>query len=166
MSALQVYDATNGAGLGVTPPSPTDTAVLPDTGPLITGQSTWGAYVNGDTIALRANTMGVDRMPPLAAGSADEPYRVPSHVMRIFVQAWEDEQGDLHMPGYLYSEIEPRRWSVGQPALDTSGTFRLLDGSGSPAAHDAQAPAAATAGARHPNRVGASTQSSLKGITQ
>lgn len=42
--------------------------------------------------------------------------RVPPKVMRIWIAPWEDSRGDLHAPGYLYTEIEPRRWSLGAPA--------------------------------------------------
>ena len=42
--------------------------------------------------------------------------RVPARVMRIWIAPWEDSRGDLHAPGYLYTEIEPRRWALGAPA--------------------------------------------------
>jgi len=42
--------------------------------------------------------------------------RLPAKVMRIWIAPWEDSRGDLHAPGYLYTEIEPRRWTVGGPA--------------------------------------------------
>ena len=38
--------------------------------------------------------------------------RVPARVMRIWIAPWEDSRGDLHAPGYLYTEIEPRRWAL------------------------------------------------------
>ena len=41
---------------------------------------------------------------------------LPAKVMRIWIAPWEDSRGDLHAPGYLYTEIEPRRWTVGGPA--------------------------------------------------
>ena len=39
--------------------------------------------------------------------------RLPAKVMRIWIAPWEDSRGDLHAPGYLYTEIEPRRWTIG-----------------------------------------------------
>jgi hypothetical protein len=42
--------------------------------------------------------------------------RLPARVMRIWIAPWEDSRGDLHAPGYLYTEIEPRRWTIGGPA--------------------------------------------------
>ena len=45
-----------------------------------------------------------------AAGAV--PLRSPARVMRIWIAPWEDSRGDLHAPGYLYTEIEPRRWAL------------------------------------------------------
>jgi hypothetical protein len=42
--------------------------------------------------------------------------RMPAQVMRIWIAPWEDSRGDLHAPGYVYTEIEPRRWTLGAPA--------------------------------------------------
>lgn len=41
------------------------------------------------------------------------PIRSQAVVMRIAVDPWEDENGDLWVPGYIYTEIEPRRWEIG-----------------------------------------------------
>lgn len=38
------------------------------------------------------------------------PIRTPAVVMRIWVAPWIDTNDDLHAPGYVYTEIEPRRW--------------------------------------------------------
>ena len=38
--------------------------------------------------------------------------RAPARVMRIWIAPWEDSRGDLHAPGYIYTEIEPRRWTL------------------------------------------------------
>jgi hypothetical protein len=45
-----------------------------------------------------------------AAGAV--PLRTPARVMRIWIAPWEDSRGDLHAPGYLYTEIDPRRWAL------------------------------------------------------
>lgn len=70
-----------------------------------------------------------------------EPVRADAKVMRILVSAWEDESGSLHMPGTIFTEIEPRRWNVGSPAHQESGGYRLLEGLGDKAAKESQAPA-------------------------
>lgn len=38
------------------------------------------------------------------------PIRTPSQVMRIWVAPYVDKNGDLQAPGFVYTEIEPRRW--------------------------------------------------------
>jgi conjugal transfer pilus assembly protein TraV len=41
------------------------------------------------------------------------PIRTQAKVMRIWMSPWEDEDGDLHADGYMYTEIESRRWNLG-----------------------------------------------------
>ena len=36
--------------------------------------------------------------------------------MRIWIAPWEDADGDLNVSGYVYTELEPRRWMIGKPA--------------------------------------------------
>jgi hypothetical protein len=53
--------------------------------------------------------------------------RLPARVMRIWIAPWEDSRGDLHAPGYLYTEIESRRWTLGAPAeLERTALIRPL----------------------------------------
>lgn len=42
------------------------------------------------------------------------PIRTPAKVMRIWIAPFEDKGGDLVMPGFVYTEIEPRRWVIGE----------------------------------------------------
>jgi conjugal transfer pilus assembly protein TraV len=41
------------------------------------------------------------------------PIRTQAKVMRIWMAPWEDDDGDLHADGYMYTEIESRRWNLG-----------------------------------------------------
>ena len=34
--------------------------------------------------------------------------------MRIWLGPWEDADGDLHADGYIYSEVEGRKWNLGE----------------------------------------------------
>ena len=43
-----------------------------------------------------------------------QPIRSQAKVMRIWVGPFEDENGDLNAPGMVFTEIEPRRWNVGE----------------------------------------------------
>lgn len=54
------------------------------------------------------------------------PIRTPAHVMRIWVAPWEDTNGDLITNGYVYTEIEPRRWVVGKPESVGAPVLRPL----------------------------------------
>ncbi|KPV94058.1 Type IV conjugative transfer system lipoprotein (TraV) [Pseudoalteromonas sp. P1-9] len=49
---------------------------------------------------------------------APEPLAVleEAQAMRIYVSAWEDKEGDLNIPGYVYVELKPRRWVAGHQA--------------------------------------------------
>lgn len=38
------------------------------------------------------------------------PVRTPAQIMRIWVAPFVDTNGDLVAPGFVYTEIEPRRW--------------------------------------------------------
>lgn len=49
----------------------------------------------------------------LPVGGSAHVARSPAQVMRIWIAPWTDDAGDLHMPGYVYSEIKSRRWSIG-----------------------------------------------------
>lgn len=51
--------------------------------------------------------MGISRITPI---------RTPAKVMRIWVDTYEDDAGDLHTPGIVYTEVQARSWQVGQPA--------------------------------------------------
>lgn len=56
------------------------------------------------------------------------PVRTPAEVMRIWVAPWESDQGDLNVNGYVYTEIEPRRWTLGaQPGGQNDRTQNPLD---------------------------------------
>lgn len=55
------------------------------------------------------------------------PVRTPAKVMRIWVSAWEDtESGALIAPGYIYTEIQPRRWVIGKTESAASQSDRIF----------------------------------------
>ncbi len=47
-------------------------------------------------------------------GEKPIPVRTPAQVMRVWIVPWEDVQGVLHAGGYHFTEIEARRWSLGE----------------------------------------------------
>lgn len=54
------------------------------------------------------------------------PIRTPAEVMRIWIAPWEDQSGDLIATGYVFTEIEARRWVVGEEPAPASPTLRPL----------------------------------------
>ncbi|QSA98086.1 TraV family lipoprotein [Methylococcus sp. EFPC2] len=54
------------------------------------------------------------------------PIRTPAKVMRIWVAPWEDADGDLNVSGYVFTELEQRRWMIGRSAPAQSPTISPL----------------------------------------
>lgn len=52
------------------------------------------------------------------------PVRTPAQIMRIWVAPFVDTNGDLVAPGFVYTEIEPRRWIY--PGDETWGNHRMF----------------------------------------
>lgn len=150
MSAEQVYNATNNGAQLSADGQPVEAVVVPaqkEPTPIeaVGGQpvavpnrccepTRTAVTVKGDTLAVAspiiAPTQQVAAVPVrqemVLRTAREEPYRTPAKVMRIYVASWEDESGDLHMGGYLFSEIEPRKWTVGVRQRASSDGYRLL----------------------------------------
>lgn len=109
MSAREVYEATNN---GQTLQSRTEK-----------GEPVVGTH-NGSMVARDAV---IDNYVTPNLPDKPVPVRTPSMVMRIWVAPWEDKRGDLITPGYIYTEIEPRRWVIGRPNESSRSTFTPLD---------------------------------------
>lgn len=62
-----------------------------------------------------------------ALESARRPVRTAARVMRIWVAPYEDARGDLHAPGFVYTEIEPRRWAYGAAFETDERLFEPLE---------------------------------------
>lgn len=87
---------------------------------------------DGDAGGANGHRALVDRWPSAPwtnAPSLDapQPLRAPPKIMRIWVTPFEDKNGDLHMPGLVYVELEPRRWLVGDREVEASGRLTPLD---------------------------------------
>jgi conjugal transfer pilus assembly protein TraV len=72
------------------------------------------ATINGKDPALTAVAL-------LPRPEGPVPLRTPAQVMRVWIAPWEDSRGDLHAPGYLFTEITPRRWSLATPHEPLAG---------------------------------------------
>lgn len=69
---------------------------------------------------------GSDNAPIPMRARNPIPIRTQAVVMRIAIDPWEDESGDLHVPGFIYTEIEPRRWEIGSRQPTASPTLTPL----------------------------------------
>jgi conjugal transfer pilus assembly protein TraV len=63
-----------------------------------------------------------------------------ARVIRVWVAPWEDRRGALHMSGYVFSEVQGRRWRVGNTPPASRPVLRLLEST------TTEAPASAGAG--------------------
>jgi conjugal transfer pilus assembly protein TraV len=94
MSARQVYQATESSDYVKVASEDDKKGESTSTTPLITGQRT-------SQVAVPSIKQPI-------------PIRTQAKVMRIWMAPWEDDDGDLHADGYLYTEIENRRWNLGE----------------------------------------------------
>ena len=69
---------------------------------------------------------GGENAPIPARARNPLPIRTQAVVMRIAVDPWEDENGDLYVPGFIYTEIEPRRWEIGARQTSAGTTLKPL----------------------------------------
>jgi conjugal transfer pilus assembly protein TraV len=60
-------------------------------------------YLQGEVPAMAA--------PPAVPGGS--PALTPAAVLRIWVAPWVDTHGHLHAAGYVFTEVTPRRWTLG-----------------------------------------------------
>lgn len=96
MSARDVYTATNDGNIPRSVKSGKKTVSEEITNSSSIGDSVIDNYVT-------------PRLP-----NRSVPIRTPAQVMRIWVAPWEDTNGDLIVSGYIYTEIEPRKWVIGE----------------------------------------------------
>lgn len=66
-------------------------------------------------------------LPVSFAPDGSVPLRVPSHIMRIWVAPYESGEGDLVMPGYVFTDVSPGGWQVGQTRVLSERTLKPLD---------------------------------------
>lgn len=122
-SPLQVYRATHDA----TPDRDSVTAApVKRSG----GQTSQETFDDGSgLVSLQPEKAARDKPPALplplhlpthlpnsqsASPNLPLPVLEPAKVMRIWIAPWEDSKKDLHWPSYLFTEIQPRKWSFGK----------------------------------------------------
>jgi len=138
--------------------------------------------VEGDTLALtdtslqqaagmrRAAYTPAQQEPYTTLPQVDvtsEPYRVPAKIMRIYIKPWEDEAGDLHMGGYIFSEVETRKWTQTNHALKADArVFQLMEAPKKDAAQEAAPSGNAVATPSNPPQGVVANHNQPKGSTQ
>ena len=70
---------------------------------------------------------GSDNAPMPMRAKNPLPIRSQAVVMRIAIDPWEDEKGDLYVPGFIYTEVEARRWEIGARNPQATPTLRPLN---------------------------------------
>lgn len=60
------------------------------------------------------------------------PLRTPAQIIRIWVAPWESQDGMLHLPNYIYSEVQSRQWSIGEAKMQVAPQITPLESVGSP----------------------------------
>lgn len=137
-SAAEVYAATETTDRVSPKPEPADAPptghppadgaqsgegwpIVPSPGPAPLPGEESGSPAPPDADEAYATTGGAVDPVPVAVDWTERPaaLRTPAGVMRIWIAPWEDASGNLHAPAYLYTEIEPRRWRVGEAAPTT-----------------------------------------------
>jgi len=56
--------------------------------------------------------------PEVLAGPV--PIRKAPKVIRIWLAPWVDEDEDLHQPGYIYAELQTRKWAMGEYPVEAA----------------------------------------------
>lgn len=69
---------------------------------------------DGDVITVRRDL--IDNYAAPDTPNQSTPIRTPAQVMRIWIAPYQDKSGDLVVPSYVYTEIEPRKWLYDAPA--------------------------------------------------
>lgn len=73
-------------------------------------------YVNSNDADFVVDNYVTPRLPDRPV-----PVRTPSQVMRIWIAPYDDTDGDFIVSGYAYTEIEPRRWTLGVTDTGAAG---------------------------------------------
>ena len=85
------------------------------------GGSDVEGYVNSRDADYLVDNYVAPRLPDRPV-----PVRTPSQVMRIWIAPYDDTDGDFIVSGYAYTEVEPRKWTLG--VVDaTNATGRVFE---------------------------------------
>ena len=126
-SPIEVYEATNGPGDGLSAGGGGGVAGRPAAGA--------GAGTLTTPLVVQRNLIVAPPNP--------KPILEEAQVMRIWMAPFVDSNQDLQWPGYTYTEITPRRWAFGEVEVEQIRQTAPLQVAATP-----QLPAAALAAPR------------------
>lgn len=67
-----------------------------------------------------------ETIPNMAAIDEPKPLLMPAQVLRVWINAYEDADGNLAYPSRVFSEVTPRRWNVGYSAAQAVQSSRIV----------------------------------------
>jgi conjugal transfer pilus assembly protein TraV len=76
---------------------------------------------------------------------ANAPLRSPARVLRLWIKPWEDSDGDLHSPSYVYVPIDAGRWLIDHTPRPERSAYAPIKAPGSLGRASAM-PSSATSG--------------------
>lgn len=128
MSLPEVYEATEHQSAISTPPEGEgDHENQEDSNGDATAPGNAPGYpVPGYPVHSYASPGRYPGVEPLPAPSDAVPVRTPARVARIWVAPWVDEDDVLYTGGYVYAEIQPRDWMIGEVRPARSARLRPL----------------------------------------
>jgi len=95
---------------------------------------------------------GPDGAPVQGLGYAGPlPLRTPAQVIRIWVAPWESQNGQLHLPNYIYAEVQERQWSIGERQMRVAPAISALEAVSPPDKGQARGAAAGRQAPRQPS---------------
>jgi conjugal transfer pilus assembly protein TraV len=101
-------------------------------------ETTAAAASNASTPAM-TTTVGAEPSPTIEV-DRPIPLRSQAKVMRIWIAPWEDQHGDLHASGLVFTEIEARRWNLGERMVAKTPVITPLQVTGAAANRVTQPP--------------------------
>lgn len=122
MSTLDVYNATNDGHV----PRPVSAKEAREGIVNASFNESIGSELSNMQIAKQQEQQFINNYVAPYLPDKPIPIRTPAEVMRIWIAPWEDQNGDLIATGYVFTEIEARRWVVGEEPAPSSPTLRPL----------------------------------------
>jgi conjugal transfer pilus assembly protein TraV len=107
---------------GVICKSPTEVYKMTENTDRLSGEAEGGAQSGKRSESAGMNAERGSRLIPTQVSTGRStprealPILEPAKVMRVWIAPWIDAKQDLHMPGYVFTEVTPRRWSFGEAA--------------------------------------------------